>query len=219
MFILRTVLPLLASVIILSGCIFENAIDEADLFGIRRTNVADYAYSAADLLLEVGVREKQITTKTPIGFERLVPLQGLDPRGRLASLLPEHMGTRIAERGYIAVGVERQLKPDYLIVGTYTLIHPYIQVSLRLVRADNRSLIGATAFKMRLTRNLRDLVSLPPIGVSLSDEEVLKSQQRNRMGLPKEPIPAHNRVDPVTLPPLPPGQMTPSGELPMRVIP
>lgn len=200
---MRVFLILLLSVFLLPGCVAV-ALEETDVFGVKRTNVADYAYAAADVLLDEAVRAKRVTVKTPIAFERLVPLQGLDPQGRLAILLPEDMGTRMTERGYTAIGKERRLKPEYLIVGTYTLYHPYIQVSLRMVRADNRALLTSTSFKMPLTRNLRNLVSLPPIGVSFTDEAVVGAQKQIR----------ENQTKKAPAAPLPP-----QADLPLRVIP
>lgn len=216
----------LITVLSLSGCV-AIALEEADVWGVKRANVPDYAYAAADVLLDEAVRAKRVTVKTPIGFERLKPLQGLDPRGRLAMLLPEHMGTRVAERGYMALGRERTIKPMYLMTGTYSMDHPYIVVSLKLVEAQTQASVSSTSFKMPLTRNIRNLVSLPPIGVSFTDEEIVRAQERHRNGETLKPVPANRPInrnieiegEAVVIPPLPPGEMTPSEQLPVRVVP
>ncbi len=162
---------LCAALLLTSGCTAAFLdIARHDIFVKDDVRLIERNYAAADYLIQQA--GGYIGKYAVIRAEPLADINQPGMESTFGKLLPEHVGVRLSQLGYqvdlesvivspevnyLKPGEDYKRKAGFILSGSYRRDQTDMNISLRLIDAKNKQVVGVYDYRLPLTREINEL--------------------------------------------------------------
>lgn len=138
-------------------------------------NLIEMNYAAADYI--AGQARNNLNRATPVLTGILTPSQNPDVTSEFGRLIPEQIGARFSQLGYIVKPQPRddglpkpEIRRHALLAGTYIYSESDLSVTinLRLIDSETGQIIGAHDYILPVNKEINDMLQVKPTAIRMT---------------------------------------------------